>query len=139
MADLQPIKGFTALKFPRIDLDLDSARDHTFQERQKRDVRAIRCGLGGLESPREAPEKPDVADLQSSIDRLEEVSKFHPAQITALSARVSGLQTQARRHYYHRTPERCSICGALAAGAFCSSVGDWVSNSSSLDHVCEIA
>jgi hypothetical protein len=92
MADLQPIKGFTALKFPRIDLDLDSARDHTFQERQKRDVRAIRCGLGGLESPREAPEKPDVADLQSSIDHLEEVSKFHPAQITALSARVSGLQ-----------------------------------------------
>jgi len=91
MADSPPLERFFTVEIPEFDLEVNSAREHAFQEQQERDVRAIRLGLGKLESLRDTPDKPDVADLQSRIDQVEEMIDTQQDQITALSARVSDL------------------------------------------------
>jgi hypothetical protein len=90
MADSPPVERFFTVEIPEFDLEVDSAREHAFQEQQERDVRAIRLGLGKLESPRDTPDKPDISDLQSRIDLVEE--EIQQDQITDLSARVSDLR-----------------------------------------------
>jgi hypothetical protein len=91
MADSPPVERFFTVEIPEFDLEVDSAREHAFQEQQERDVRAIRLGLGKLESTRDTPDKPDVSDLQNRIDLVEEEIDTQQDQITDLSARVSDL------------------------------------------------